>query len=293
VFYPFLDFVNWLTPGDAFSLEDMSSVKINLALYHTLFNFANICLCIGFSHRIARLVEIWVKEKPMAASDEGRLTYISSQMVQMSELSLVEANEAIIRMAAHVKLMFRGFLEVFSQPNQDMGEKVVELKRQEEESDQMTVDITQYLVRCSMGDISERHSALVTSMMRIVSELEEISDCCYRLVKLTERRYRKKRELPAENLQEIQQFAQQVIEFITLCQEMLKKKDASGDLDKAHEIEDAIDASRKAMNKLAMTRMQDGSANIKAEMLVIEVNNHFEKIGNHAHNIAESIAQKE
>ena len=58
----------------------------------------------------------------------------------------------------------------------------------------------------------------VASLLRVTAELEDIGDCCNRLVQLAHRKYRKNRVLPEETLREIKVFSEQIIDFMELYQ---------------------------------------------------------------------------
>lgn len=289
VFYLFTSLVLWLSgqlPSSFRPDEATTDIGFSLAIFHTLFNLTNIVLLIGFVPIIARVVEKWVRDKEGHTKME-RLTYISKGLVDIGELSLPEAEKAVRGLGQRTELMFTGFMDVFNNPNQDMSEQVMTLKLMEEESDQMLKDITSYLVKCSAAELSEDNAAAVTGMLRISAELEEICDCTYRLVKLTQRKYEKQREFSPEMLEGIHKFSAEVIEFLQFCNRKIFAPVSMADVRKANELEISMDEQRKTLNHASVDRMQ-AQGDIQAEMLNIDINNHFELIGNHALNIIEA-----
>ncbi|MFT5407364.1 MAG: phosphate:Na+ symporter [Verrucomicrobiales bacterium] len=259
----------------------------DLALFHTLFNLLNICLLIGFVPLIAKIVTKWVKRGAGDSGDDDRLTYITQGLVDVGELNLPEAEKAVQSMAGLTRDMHAGFIDIFNQPDKDLSSTVKELKKMEDHADEMMHDITDYLIRCSSAQLSGRNAEAVSKMMRIVPELEEISDCIYRLIKLTERKYSKGRVIDGPALDGIQKLSEKVGEFIAFYCDRIGRTVSLSDLETANKIEDSIDALRKSYNKAATSRMQEGG-DIKREMLNIDLNNQLEKIGNHALNIIET-----
>ena len=256
----------------------------DLALFHTMFNLINIILLIGFVPLIANVVTRWVKG---GTDDEERLTYITQGLVDVGELNLPEAELAVQGMAKLTQDMHSGFIKVFNTPDEDLSSTVKQLKQMEDHADEMMHDITDYLIRCSSAQLSGRNATAVSKMMRIVPELEEISDCIYRLIKLTERKYTKGRVIDGPALKGIQTLSAKVGEFIAFYNARMGATISLSDMEQARAIEKSINALRKASNKAATARMQDGG-DIKREMLNIDLNNHLEKIGNHAFNIVET-----
>ncbi|MCB1079229.1 MAG: Na/Pi symporter, partial [Verrucomicrobiae bacterium] len=189
-FYPFSQVVNWLgtqLPESFRGKNHESDIGFNLAIFHSLFNFANILVLVGFVNQLASLVTRWVKEPKIAPPKEHRLHFISQGMVDLGELNIPEAENATRELAGITKNMFQGYLEVFKNPAVDLSEEVKRLKALEDAADVLTHDITEYLVRTSAAEISPENARSVTRMLRIVSELEEISDAIYRLIQITQR----------------------------------------------------------------------------------------------------------
>ena len=185
--------------------------------------------------------------------------------------------------------MFDGFVEVFNNPKQDLSEKVNSLHEMEDEADERTADITEYLVRCASAEIGQSNASGVAQMIRIVSELEEISDTIYRLVKLTQRKYKKEREFTSEATEGLRDYAQLIARFITVYNEKMFQPVDRKEIDAARTLENEIGSRGKSLNKLALGRMAMPEPDIKAEILNMELNNHCEKIGNHGFNVMQCL----
>ena len=262
----------------------LTIVAAAVAFYHTSFNLLNIFLLVWFVPQIANLVQTWIKDP--SDKESTHLRYISQNLVDLGELNIAEAENAIRKMSKLCVDMFNGFIDVFQHPKEDMSKQVSELKKIEDESDLMMQEITEYLVRCSSKDIGSSNATKIAGMLRITQELEECIDSIYRLVKLNERRYKKNRQFSDDQQSAIHEFAERVSQFITFADNLLLAEIQSENMSKAEAMEDAADAMRKKFNKSAMSRMADG--NVKLEMINIDINNHLEAIANHALNIIQA-----
>ena len=69
LFGPFTRLVDFLSPGLA---DDPAHTLYHLALFHTLFNFTNICLLVGFVPQLAYFAEKMVRDK----KEEGELEHL-------------------------------------------------------------------------------------------------------------------------------------------------------------------------------------------------------------------------
>jgi phosphate:Na+ symporter len=267
-----------------------SDIGFKLAIFHTAFNFCNICLLIGFIPLIAKIVSRWVKEPPAGTPQvRQRLTFMNQGLVQTGELNLPEAEKATLELARLTEDMFKGFVDVFNRPNEDLSEKVLELRAMEDEADETTEEITEYLVRCSGAEIGQQNAAVVSQMIRIVSELEAITDTIYHLVKFSQRRYRKEHEFSPQAMKGIRELADQVGKFISLYNKQMFQPVDLEIMKEARSLEDGIDSRRKKLNRLSMTQMRKPNVDIKTEILNMEINNHLETIGNFALNVMEGL----
>ncbi|MDA8990080.1 Na/Pi cotransporter family protein [Opitutales bacterium] len=324
LFYPFIGMLDEIMPGAIYTEDvtraeamayltdnefegeptedDLSKAKkaivdrnipLHLSLFHTLFNLANIALLIGFAPHLGRLVERLVKPKTHdgKAPKPGSLASLhyegSGVLPKTGELNLALVEAEIDRMAAITRYMFEGFVEVFESPDADKSDLIKELKELEQKCDELAFEITQTLIYCTTESLAGERALRVASLLRVTGELEDIGDCCHRLVQLAHRKYRKNRVLPEETLREIKVFSEQILDFMELYQTHLKDGSIP-DIKKAEEIEDRIDASRKSLRKAAVKRMQD-KENLKAEMIYVDILNEMESIGNDALNVVQAL----
>src|SRR5690606_17700138 len=147
----------------------------------------------------------------------------------------------------------------------------------------MLNDITDYLIQCSTHEVGKGNASRIASMLRVVAEFEEATDRIYRLVKTTQRKYQKNFAFTPTHEQELANLCNHVRSILDACANSLAGADGNL-LEKAHQLENTIDALRKSHNRGALKRMQEGGEVVPAEMLYTELNNHLEAIGNHALN---------
>ncbi|MCB1120970.1 MAG: Na/Pi symporter, partial [Verrucomicrobiae bacterium] len=268
-----------------------SDIGFKLAIFHTSFNFCNICFLIGFVPWIAKIVSKWVKDIPEDPSARRRLTFMRQNLVQTGELNLPEAEKATVELARLTQEMFKGFIEVFNHPNEDLSKKVSDLRAMEDEADETTEEITEYLVRCSAAEIGQQNATEVSQMIRIVAELETITDTIYHLVKYAQRRYKMDRELVPEAMKDTRDFAMLVEKFINFYNDQMFQPIDASILKEASTLEDQIDKCYRRLNRSSMSRLSQENADPKTEILNIEINNHLEKIGNYSLNVMESLYQ--
>lgn len=289
----FLLFIGWINNLSGFLfVEGKGSTEIKLALFHTSFNLVNTLLLVGFVPQLAYLASRMVKDdKPGRRFTYHRPT-MGENLPRTGEMLLAEARRGVVQMAELTHEMFAGFLEVYENPDKDMGSKVKSLKQMEQDSDRMAAEISECLIVCASGEVSQQRTTEMTALLRIVSEMEAIGDCCYKLVRLAERKYRKKRVLPPETQDAVASFGRQVDQFLLFQKQCLTKPVSAADIETANQLENFIDSCRKRLRKEAVRRMTD-PANIKSEMLFIDIINTIERIGDYCRNILQLLRTRD
>lgn len=284
LFAPFSRFIDWLVPSDSNLAEN---IPMHMAAFHSLFNVFNTALLVGFVPQLARFAERLVKDRGTPQRDH--VAYESPLVPHTGELNLAEAERDVERMGSITREMVTGFVDLFQTPPSDMEERVKALKTLEQESDRRAYETTSYLLRCTSGGVSDTTMARVTSMLRVVAELEDICDCGYRLVLLAERKHRKQRQLPPETYKQVRDFSQLVLQFMDFYSSRLTSGVPVGDMETAYQLENLIDSFRKSLRRESMQRMRTSGDVVKAEMLYIDIINNMETIGNHSLNILQAL----
>lgn len=287
IFKYFTQFILNIAPWDS-SLQE--NLPLNLSLFHSVFNITNTLLFLPFVRPFAKLVEKIVKPKASDLSKEYKLHYIHTGLQDTAQMSIQTAKSELNKMVILVENMFNTFLHVFRNPDKKMGSNVVEVKDMEELSDQMQEEITKYLVECSTEDLSEDNVVNVNAMMRIVNELENIGDSCFKLMLLTERKYNSKIKLHTKAREEFEDFASMLSESMALYKNRMNVHLEKQVLEMVYRLEEKMNNLRDNLKEATQQRLQEGS-DVKAELLYLDLLKHFEHIGDYSLNIAQALRQ--
>ncbi len=281
VFKPFLSMIELIVPGD--------DIGFTLAMFHMIFNITNTAIFIGFVPQIAKLVEKMVPDRADSKDDKVyKLEYISAVTQDTPELNIVKAQKEIIHMTEVIEDMYGTYLNVFQNPEKDMGIEVEKLRDLEDYTDQMQEQITSFLLECSKENLNETSRNNVTAMIRIVSELESLGDSCFSLIMLSQKKYNKKIPLHDNAIEEILPYSDLVNKFLTFIKDHLNEHLSKINFAKAHELEDKIDNYRNQLRKEARNNISAG-ADVKGELLYIDIVRHIERMGDYCLNIAQSL----
>lgn len=125
-------------------------------------------MIVGFVDKLAYFSTKMVREKKGRAEslDGEHLQFEAANLPQTREINLAQAEKEIRNMAELTRPMFRGFNEVYENPDVDMGPRVKELKAMEKRSDRLAFDITKYLICCTSSKLSRERLSEVTVLRK-------------------------------------------------------------------------------------------------------------------------------
>lgn len=158
-----------------------TDVPMAITLFHTLFNVGNTLLLVWFIPQILWLVERMVpdtKEKDKDdASEEYHLSYISRGPVSTAELNLQSAKREIQLFSKQVIRMYSLLPELRkAQTEKEFDDVMQRIERYEQLTDRMEMEITRFLTAVGGGGLSPHGSERVSTMLRIIDNLESIGD---------------------------------------------------------------------------------------------------------------------
>ena len=297
LFKPFISLVDWVVPSPI----EPKSIGVHIAMLHTLFNTLNTLLLLPFVRQYASFLERIIKEKPGEA--ELRTFYLPKTLMATPELSLIRARKEISEMVTLARTMFDRSRSLFTEKltneskaspdtanatSVDMDAEIEWFIAKENYADSMHEGLTKYLLSITSMDLSERTRERVNIKLRIVSELENMTDECLSIAFIIKKKHDKKLEFDPESVAALDPFGELVDEFLDFIAERLNVGINQEELKIASEMEDRIDDYKRRLKKTARYRLDRG-ADVRAELLYIDLIRHIEKIGDCAYAIAEEL----
>lgn len=265
-----------------------------ISLFHTMFNITNTFILIWFANLLAKIV---TKCIPQSQKDEEfRLRYISTGMLSTAELSIVQANKEIRVYAERSVKMFNIVKQLYDEPDNEQFEKTfVRIEKYEDICDRMEIEIANYLTRVAEGKLSDSSKTKVHAMLRVISEVESISDSCYNMARVIRRRHDDKVEY-AEDMRN------NVYRMFNLVQsslnEMMRLIPSDGVSDEHHPdtkasyaIENDINALRNDLKAKNADDLNEQKYPYQVSVSYMDIIGECEKIGDYVINVVEQYAE--
>lgn len=282
---PFTHLVDLIVPGTV-----AENITLHIAMLHSMFNIIGSLFFMPFVNPLCKLTHILIKDDKAALPSIYKFEFPERAAHESPTIPVVSAQMEVRRMADISVQMFDrlqyGLTDLSGRFAVDHYDSLV---REEDYLDQMQEQLTKYLLKCAQLDIDDKLRENINVMISITGELESMSDDCLSigvyLKRITEKHYVFKKE-DFDRLIPYLELARQLLQFIY---KNINKALSKEQLDFANELESQIDAERKALKKIARKRLEDG-ADVKAELLYMDLVRQIEKIGDRCFNIAEQLA---
>jgi phosphate:Na+ symporter len=293
LFTPFLNFINLIYPdnisADGMDPHHLSSagqfyITVYLSMFHSLFNIVNTALFLPFSKQLA-----WLSTKLVAKGkerEESHLLFLDPKVMDSPPMALHAARLELNRMLEEVETMFDNVLTMISHPSKKLGKMADDISKSEQIVDLLEKEITEYLVPVTRLELSMEQSHEIGGIMQCANDIERMGDHCESLLKLIKRRYDHKLPLGEKALSDILEIGGMVKEFLALLKKHVIHAHQNI-MDDAKKYEDSINLLRKKIRKEHISRLNTQECNVQQSLLYIDMLTSFEKIGDHAYNVAQ------
>lgn len=278
---PFTHFMIWIT--GMLHLEP----KMQIAFAHGTFNVANTLIQLPFIGLWAYLVTKLLPEREKK-SDKVAL-YLDETLIEKSPtIAIGQAKKEVIHMGNMGLDSLKAALS-YLKTNNPEDAKLSEIL--EKNINVLDEEITKYLVKIFPHSITPRDSNELQAMLNLVCDIERIGDHSENIIEQINFMNERNIELSELARNEVYEMFELTIRSVALSIEALDK----GDLSKArrvYELEDEIDEMERFLRKQHIHRLNHGDCTAKSGLTYTDLLSNLERIGDHAHNIAEMMFEK-
>ena len=309
VFRPFIDMVcGWVgydvnmtkeTAGTAAFLANSAKLSFVLAAFHTTFNVANTMILIWFIPQIEKFVCWVIKPKRVDEEEDFRLHFITAGFMKTPELSVLEAQKEISSFSERMQRMFGMVQELLnlssSQQNKDKNNEqefnklFTRIEKYESISDNMELEIAQYLESVSDAHLSDDTKGKIRAMLREVSELESIGDSCYNMARTINRKFAAKQDHFIEKQYEhLHQMMGLTDQALTQMNQLMGGRKEAFNVNRTFNIENEINNYRSQLKAQNIIDVNNHEYTYAEGTIYIDLVNECEKLGDYVVNVVEA-----
>ena len=278
-----------LAAGDPGYEDNLLKISVVLATFHSMFNITNTAILIWFVPQIEKLVCAVIKPRKQDEEDDFKLHFITSGIMKTPELSVLEAQKEIKAFGERIQAMFNMVRNLLDEEDNDKFVKLyTRIEKYEEISDQMEIDIANYLHDVSDAHLSDETKAKMRAMLREISEIESIGDSCYKLARFFNRYHTGKDEFSGYQLKNIKTMMELVDNSLTEMNKTLVSYKEQNDINRTYNIENEIDNYRDMIKAENFSEVNDQKYSYAIGTMYSDIFDECETLGDYVLNVVEA-----
>ncbi len=269
---PLIGFVEGITPGNA---------PAQIANLHTIFNIVTTICLIPFGQYLVTIAQTVLKEKEEVVSTEQHMLTFGMENLGSSAITHEETRKELVYMLA---LARNNVIDAY-----DMhlgGTKTYhEVHEVERLVDRVNKEITAYITKAMIHEQTEEGAHSFSGYFTMSSDIERISDHALNIAGYTKTLIEKEihfSEIAIEEIQEMKKVSDEMFDILLSDTLTYQEK-----YDRTVEYEQKMDDMTKEYRNNMFKRIRGGSCSDETSVLFSQLLTDFERIGDHALNIAE------
>lgn len=288
IFHIFVDMVSGAVDTIFPGVSPEVAITYKLSAFHTAFNICNVLILIWFIKPIEKVV-CWVI-KPKEDEEEFRLRFISSGMLSTAELSIVQARKEINLFAERTHRMFGMVRDLLNTTNEnDFNKLFSRIEKYENISDNMELEIANYLNQVSEGRLSSESKLQIRAMLREVTEIESIGDSCYNLARTINRKRQTNQDFTEKQYEHIKfmmKLTDDALEQMIVVVE--RSEHQSVVVNKSFNIENEINNYRNQLKNQNILDVNNKEYDYQMGVYYMDIIAECEKLGDYVVNVVEA-----
>ena len=288
IFHPFMQLVNWVVDTFFQTSNPEVAISYKLSAFHSIFNICNVCILIWGVKLIERTVCALIH--PKEEDEEPRLRFITGGMLSTAELSILQARKEIHLFAERTHRMF-GMVQdlLHTEKDDDFNKLFSRIEKYENISDNMELEIANYLNQVSEGSLSSESKLQIRAMLREVTEIESIGDSCYNLARTINRKRQTNQDFTEKQYEHIHFMMKLTNDALAQMIVVVEKPEhQSIDINKSFNIENEINNYRNQLKNQNILDVNNKEYDYQMGVYYMDIIAECEKLGDYIVNVVEA-----
>lgn len=279
-----LPFTDWIE-----SLTD--NTMMQLSLVHIIFNVVSTLIMFPFADKVlVKLACLIVPDKKDSSEDDFKLQFVDNLMINTPPFAVAQVSKEVHRMAGLARQNFSIAAEDLLNKSCDHFDEV---QHTEEVINFLNHNITPILVKINSLDLSYSDAKYIGRVFHVINDIERIGDHAQNLEEAAKSRVDEGIEISAEGEKELREMYETTLKLIDGSIEAFTSQILDNEkAEQLGEYEASVDDMQTEFEQSHIERLNAHKCNTRAGMLFINTITDFERVADHATNIAWSVSKK-
>lgn len=272
-----------LTPYIEWIEKNSSDPMAQIAISHIVFNVVSTVVLFPFAKLLVKLSCLIVPGKDDSES-EMHCRFIDDRLLNTPPFAVMQVGKEVARMAKLARDNFEtSAYALINRSDKDL-DKVME---KEEVINYLNHHITSYLVKLNALDITDSDSDYIARVFHAINDIERVGDHATNLAEAAERNIGDGLTFSDAARDELNQLCGSVINLLDRSIEAFNNQSlGDGEAKELSDLEEHIDDLTLTCQDAHIFRLNRNECNTEAGMLYLNTITDFERVGDHAINIA-------
>ena len=280
--------VSWFVEEVMQTIDPAVAVSFKLSAFHTAFNICNVLILIWFVKLIEKTVCKIIPQKEI--EEEYRLRFITGGLLSTAELSIVQARKEINLFAMRMSRMFGMLKDLLHMTDENEFNKLYSrIEKYENISDNMELEIANYLNLVSEGRLSSESKLEIRGMLREVTEIESIGDSCYNLARTINRKRNGGNDFTEKQYEHIHQMMQLTSDALNHMLAIVEDEHHAVDVNKTFNLENEINNYRAQLKNQNVLDVNNKEYDYQMGVHYMDLIAECEKLAEYVVNVVEAL----
>ena len=258
-----------------------AATYLGIAVCHSVFNVLCTALLLPQSELLEKLAYLIVPDDQA----QDRVVELDERLLATPSIALGQCHNLVMKMAEETVAGIRMSLQVMLRGDLAAGEQI---RAAEANGDHYEDVLGTFLTKLARAQISEDDSSEVSKLLKIIGDLERISDHSVNILESAEEMSEKGISFSDDAKKEMEVLCSALNEILELTADALRRNDwmAAASVEP---LEETIDRIKSILRNRHIVRQKKGKCSVEAGFIWSDLLTDMERMSDHCSNIAVSI----
>ena len=272
-------------------IEQLTDNKMmQLSLVHIIFNVVSTIIMFPFAKMLVKLAKIIIPNKNGEGENDFEMHYVDNLMIKTPPFAVAQVAKEVYRMAI---LARNNFVLAANDLLNNTAQHFDEIQHTEDVINYINHTITPILVKINALDLSYHDAKYIGRVFHVINDIERIGDHAQNLSEAAQSRVEGNIQFSDEGNAELKKMFETTLELIDGAVESFTNQELTYEKAKIiNALEASVDKMEDDYRQSYVDRLNNHICTTESGILFINTSTDFERVADHATNIAWAVSHK-